>query len=126
MIAETTFMKRFGVIVALLAALAAACSKSDLSSGAGAIDGPANRVCTAVKQLVQARATGTLTPAQLRTQAGAINDDAQTSENPLIRARAVALFAEATVVAAGGTAPNLDADLAALSNLCAGGGVEAA
>lgn len=119
-------MKRFGVVVALLASLAAACSKSDLTSGAAAIDDPASRVCTAVEQLVQARASGTLTPAELRTQAGAINDDAQASENPLIRARAVALFAHATVVAAGGAAPGLDAELAALNNLCAGGGVEAA
>lgn len=120
-------MKRFGVIVAVLAALVgSACSKSGLTSGAAAIDTPANRVCTQVKQLVEARASGTLSANDLRTKVSAIHNDAQTSDNPLIRARAVALYADATVEATGGLASNLDANLAALTNLCAGGGVEAA
>jgi hypothetical protein len=120
-------MKRFGAILALLAMLVGgACSKSALTSGAAAIDTPADRACIGVKQLVQARATGTLTASDLRARASAINDDAQASENPLIRARAVALYAAATVAVTGGQPPNIDADLAALNNLCAGGGVEPA
>lgn len=120
-------MKRIGVIVAVLAALAGtACSKSALTSGAAAIDAPATRACTGVERLMQARATGTLSASDLRARVSAIHNDAQTSENPLIRARAVALFAGVTVQAAGGVAPSLDADLAALSSLCAGGGVEPA
>lgn len=120
-------MKRFVVTVAVLAALAGSgCSKSGLTGGAAAIDTPASRVCSTVQQLIQARANGALSAAELRTKAGVINEDAQASENPLIRARAVALYADATVMAAGGTAPNFDADLVALNNLCAGGGVEAA
>jgi hypothetical protein len=120
-------MRRLVVIVAALAALAgSACSKSALTSGAAAMDAPANRACNGVKQLVQARAAGTLAPSDLRARASAINDDAQKSENPLIRARAVSLYAAATVAVTGGQAPNIDADLAALNNLCAGGGVEPA
>jgi hypothetical protein len=120
-------MKRFAVILAVLAALGGtACSKSALTSGAAAIDSPATSVCKAVEQLIQARTTGVLNVNDLRARASAINDDAQASENPLIRARAAALYASATVQAAGGMAPNFDADLAALNSLCAGGGVEAA
>jgi hypothetical protein len=120
-------MKRFGLILALFATLAGvACSKSALTSGAAAMDTPANRACNGVKQLVQDRAAGAVSSADLRTRIGAIYRDAQTSENPLIRARAVALYAAATVEVAEGMASNLDADLAALNNLCAGGGVEPA
>ena len=120
-------MKRFCVIVAVLAALAgAACSKSSLTSGAAAIDNPASRVCTGVKRLVEARATGTMSATDLRTRVSAIYNDAQTSENPLIRARAAALYAAATVAVTGGQTPNIDIDLAAMNNLCAGGGVEPA
>lgn len=120
-------MRRLGAIVAVLAALAgAACSKSGLSGGAPAIDDPASRVCTAVRQLVQARASGTLSAPELKTKAGAINNDAQASDNPLIRARAVALHAAATVAITGGETYSLDTELAAMNNLCMGGGVEPA
>ena len=120
-------MKRFGLVLALFATLAGAgCSKSSLTSGAAAMDAPANRACNGVTQLIQAREAGTLSPSDLRARAGAIQEDAQASENPLIRARAVALHAAATVAVAGGQAPNIDVGLAALNNLCAGGGVEPA
>lgn len=112
------------VLVAVLSG--ASCSKSAMTSGAAAMDTPANRACTGVKQLVQARAAGALSASDLRARASAINEDAQKSENPLIRARAVALFTAATVAVTGGQAPYIDADLAALNNLCSGGGVEAA
>jgi hypothetical protein len=117
-------MKRVGVMVAVMAVVVgAACSNSALTSGAASMDTPASRACRDVKQLVQARASGMLSAADLRARVGAIYDDAQTSENPLIRARAAALFAATTVAVTGGQAPHIDTELAALNNLCAGGGV---
>jgi hypothetical protein len=53
---------------------------------------------------------------------GDINTEAQSSTNPLIRARAVALFADVTVMATGGDPGRLDADLAAMNQVCTGGG----
>jgi hypothetical protein len=120
-------MKRFTVSVILLAALAgAACSKSALTAGAAAMDSQATDACAQVKQVVQARTTGSLSATQLRAKVSAIYNAAKTSENPLIRARAVALYADSTVMAAGGEAPNLAADLAAMNNLCTAGGVQPA
>jgi hypothetical protein len=120
-------MKRFTLIVILFAALAgAACSKSAQTAGVAALDSKATDACTQVGHLMQARATTALSTTDLRTRVSAIYNAARTSENPLIRARAVALYADATTLAAGGEAPNLDADLAALNNLCTAGGVQPA
>lgn len=90
------------------------------------MDSKATDACAQVKRLIQSRATTMLSTTALRTRVSAIYNAAQTSENPLIRARSVALYSDATVLAAGGEAPNLDADLAQMNNLCTSGGVQPA
>jgi hypothetical protein len=116
-------MKRVAVILVLGAALAgASCSPSAETGGITTMDPSATRACAGLSQVIQGRAAGTLSAASLRTRAGDIYGDAQTSSNPLIRARAVALFADATVMASGGEAGRLDADLAAMNQVCSGAG----
>jgi hypothetical protein len=116
-------MERFAVIVALVAGLAgASCSQSANTAGITAMDPPATRACAGLGVVLRDRAAGTLSAAALRGRIADINTDAQSSTNPLIRARAVALFADVTVMLTGGDAGRLDADLAAMNQLCAGSG----
>jgi hypothetical protein len=120
-------MRRFAAIMAVVVTLVAAgCSKSAQTAGVAALDSRATDACAQVRQLIQARATGALSATALRARVGAIYNAAQSSENPLIRARAVALYADATQQAAGGEALNLDGDLAAMNDLCAQRGVQPA
>jgi hypothetical protein len=116
-------MRRFAVILALAGALSAAsCSQSAQPSGITNMDPPATRACASVSQVLQDRATGSLSSVDFRSRVGTIYNDAQTSSNPLIRARAVALYADATVMVTGGEAGRLDADLAAMNQVCTGSG----
>jgi hypothetical protein len=116
-------MNRFAVIVALAGALSAAsCSQSAQTGGITNMDPPATRACASLSQVLQERAAGSLSALDLRSRVGTIYNDAQTSSNPLIRARAVALYADATVMVTGGEAGRLDADLAALNQVCTGQG----
>jgi hypothetical protein len=86
------------------------------------MDPSATRACTGLTQVLRDRAAGTLSAVDLRNRVSAIYSDAQTSNNPLIRARAVALFADATVMVTGGEAGRLDSDLAAMNQVCTGSG----
>jgi hypothetical protein len=116
-------MTRFAVVVALAAALgAASCSQSAQTAGITSMDPPATRACAGLAQVVRDRTAGALNPADLRNRVAAIYTDAQSSTNPLIRARAVALFADTTVLVTGGESPRLDADLAAMNQVCTGSG----
>jgi len=85
------------------------------------MDPPATRACAELNQVLRDRTAGSLSAVDLRSRVSAIYSDAQTSTNPLIRARAVALFADATVMVTGGEAARLDADLAAMKQVCNGG-----
>lgn len=117
--ADTSCMSRFAVIVALAAALGgAACSQSAQTGGITAMDPSATRACAGLNQVLHYRAAGALDAVDLRSRVSAIYSDAQTSTNPLIRARAVALFADATVMVTGGEGGKLDADLAAMNQVC--------
>lgn len=112
-------MDRVVVIAALVAGLAgASCSQSAKIAGIITLDPPASRACGRLTQVLRDRAAGTLNAADLRTRVSDINIDAQSSTNPLIRARAVALFADVTVMLTGGDSARLDADLAAMNQLC--------
>lgn len=116
-------MDRFAVIVALVASLgAASCSQSAQTAGITTMDAPATRACAGLTQVLRDRAAGALSAIDLRGRVNAIYSDAQTSSNPLIRARAVALFSDATVMVTGGEAGRLDADLAAMNQVCTGSG----
>lgn len=116
-------MERIAVTVALFAALVgASCSQSALTGGVTTMDPPASRACSGLSKVLKDRAAGSLSPLDLRSRLGAIYTDAQTSSNPLIRARAVALFADTTVMVTGGEAPRLDADLSAMNQVCSGSG----
>ena len=86
------------------------------------MDPPATRACASLSQVLQDRAAGSLSAVDLRSRVGTIYNEAQTSSNPLIRARAVALYADATVMVTGGEAGRLDADLTALNQVCTGQG----
>jgi len=116
-------MDRFKVVVALAAVLgAASCSHSAQTAGITTMDTPATRACAGLTQVLRGRTAGVLSAVDLRSRVSAIYSDAQTSTNPLIRARAVALFADATVMVTGGEAARLDADLAAMKQVCGRGG----
>jgi hypothetical protein len=72
--------------------------------------------------VIEARATGGIASGDLRARLGAAYGDAQASANPIIRARAVALFADATEIASGGEGRSIASDLAAMDRACSGGG----
>jgi hypothetical protein len=114
-------MKRLAALSVLCAAvLLAACSANDATSNVGNLDAPATRACREVRAVIQARAAGAVSPADLRARLQAAYNEAQTSANPVIRARAVALFTDATEIATGGTGQSLGADLTAMDGSCSG------
>jgi hypothetical protein len=106
------------VIGLVVGALLAACSANQATSNVAAMDAPARQACTDLQAVIQARSAGLLDPRELQGQIANVYAQASTSVNPLIRARAVALFADATQLASSGQAPSLDADLAALNQMC--------
>ena len=121
--ADICSMTRWALIVAVAAVLAgASCSPSAETGGITSMDPAATRACAGLAQVLRERAAGGLSAATLRTKVGAIYGDAAASTNPLIRARAVALFADATVMVSGGEAGRLDVDLAAMDQVCTGAG----
>ena len=97
-----------------------ACSANDATSNVANLDAPAARACQAVRAVIRGRAAGAVTPADLRARLQAAYNEAQTSANPVIRARAVALFTDATEIATGGTGQSLGADLTAMDRSCSG------
>ena len=92
------------------------------TSNVATLDPAARQACGNLKAIIQARSTGILDPRELQGEIAQVYAEASTSVNPIIRARAVALFADATQLAAGGQGGSLDADLAAMNQVCAGAG----
>jgi hypothetical protein len=115
-------MRRFGAVVLLATAvLGAACSKSTPPVTAlGTADQPAKTACAAFRDLMRERASGAMATPALRAKIAEVYNDASTSSMPILRARAVALYADATVMATGGDAPSLAQDLASMSQACTG------
>jgi hypothetical protein len=115
-------MRRLLACLALATALAPACSANQATSNVGTIDEPAQQACSALQAVIQARASGQLGPRELQAQIAQVYGLASTSTNPLLRARAVAVFADATQLVTAGESGSLDADLAAMSQACAPAG----
>jgi hypothetical protein len=86
------------------------------------MDPSATQACAGLATILRDRAAGSLSAADLRSRVGEVNSSAQASGNPLIRARAVALVADVTVMVTGGEAAALDAHLAAMDRVCKGSG----
>ena len=107
-------------VVLAAALLVSGCSARAASGGAAVADQGAQRACAGLQELVNARTAGTLGAAGLRAKLGQVYNDALTSANPVLRARAVSLFADATTMATGGQAPTLSADLQAMTDACEG------
>lgn len=99
----------------------AACSANDATANVGNMDAGATQVCAKVAA-IQAAGGSAMPPTALREAAAEAFQAAQTSANPIIRARAGALFTDAAQASMVGEAPGLDQDLAAMSALCSGGG----
>jgi hypothetical protein len=102
-----------------LALAAAACSAGEATGGVGTLDAAATRACSELEGIVQARAAGGLAPGDLRERIALVYQAAQGSSNPVIRARALSLFADSTTLAAGGEA-QLDSDLQDMRRACSG------
>jgi hypothetical protein len=105
-----------------IALVPSACSVNQATSNVGTLDAPARQACSDLKAVIQARSTGLLDARELQGELAQVYASASTSVNPIIRARAVAVLADATQIASGGEGRSLDADLAALNQLCAGAG----
>ena len=107
--------------VAVAAALlVAACSASQATSNVATLDPPALQACRDLRDVIQARAAGGLRAADLRSRLGQVYNEAASSVNPIIKARAVAVFADATEIASGGEGRSLTADMAAMLQTCSG------
>jgi hypothetical protein len=102
--------------------MGASCSQSAKTSGITILDSSATQACAGLAKVLRDRAAGSLSAADLRSRVGEIYSAAQASGNPLIRARAFALFADVTVMVTGGEAGALDVHLAAMDRVCKGNG----
>jgi hypothetical protein len=112
----------YAAALASVLVLAGACSVNQATSNVGTLDQPARQACGDLKAVIQARSTGILDARELQGEIAQVYAEASTSVNPIMRARAVALFTDATQLAAGGEAGSLDRDLQAMDQLCAGAG----
>ena len=108
-----------GLVVAVALA-AAACSASQATSNVATMDAPALQACRDLRDVIQARAAGGLGAAELRVRLGKVYEEAQGSVNPILKAKAVALFADATEIASGGEGRSLTSDLASMLLTCSG------
>jgi hypothetical protein len=113
-------MRRVSIaaVLACAAVLAGAACSADGGTGIGALDAPAAQACATIKEVSLARTAQRITVGDLRARLAEAYQLASASSNPLIRTRAVALYADATVLASGGQAPTLDSDLASMAALC--------
>jgi hypothetical protein len=111
-------MKRLALSLVLSGALAA-CSGGSSGGGNLTLDPAATRACQQLQQVIADRSA--LTADQLRERLGAVYNEAQSSANAVVQARAVALYADATVMASGGEPGSLDADLNSMQKVCSGG-----
>jgi len=105
-------------VAGLLAAVA--CSANQATSNVATMDAPALQACRDLRAVIQARASGTLKPADLRARLSQVYTEAASSMNPIIKARAVAVFADATEIASGGEGRSLPGDLTAMLQTCSG------
>jgi hypothetical protein len=116
-------VKRFlAGLATAIALVASACSVNQATSNVATLDAPAKQACSDLKAVIQARSTGLLDARELQGELAQVYGAASTSVNPIIRARAVAVLADATEIASGGEGRTLDSDLAALNQVCAGAG----
>jgi len=97
-----------------------ACSVGQATSNVATLDAPALQACRDLRDVIQARAAGGLRPADLRSRLSQVYNEAAASVNPIIKAKAVALFADATEIASGGEGRSLTADLASMLQTCSG------
>ena len=107
------------VVVGLLTT---ACSAGAATSDVATLDGPAQQACSDLRAVIQARSAGGLAVPDLRARLSKVYSEASASANPILRARAVALFTDATEIAIGGEGRTLAADLAAMEKECSAGG----
>jgi hypothetical protein len=115
-------MKRVCLIAGLSLVLAAGCSNGAGMGGLAVKDAGAVRACTALRDIVRARQTGALAPGELLSRAGELFNAAQSSSNTILRARAVAVYTDATNLVSSGESGSLDDDLRAMTQTCEGGG----
>jgi hypothetical protein len=104
----------------VFAMLASVCSVNGATDNVGTLDGPARQACADTQSLAQAVSAGAVSPSDLRTRAAHIYQEAQASANPILQAKAVALYADSTSAAMGGQGVHLRGDLQALSQTCEG------
>jgi len=110
-------VKRIGLALALAAALGmTGCSAGTATNNVATMDTAAKKACAELRQVGHDRAS--LSPRDLRDRIGQINNDAEASANPIIRARAVALYTDATLMAEGSEPGSFNTDLAALEKTC--------
>ncbi len=114
-------MRRFiaGLVLAT-SLLAAACGGSQPVTALGTADAPAKRACAAFRDLQRQQAAGAPAAAALRAKLAEVYQDASTSSMPILRAQAVALYADATVIATGGEPGSIAQDIAAMAQTCSG------
>jgi hypothetical protein len=116
-------MRRILCGLALAIALVpAGCSVNQATSNVGTLDLHAKQACRDLTAVIQARSTGLLDARELQGELAQVYASASASVNPIMRARAVAVLADATQIASGGEGRSLDADLAALNQLCSNAG----
>lgn len=112
--------KSLATVVVVAALMGAACSASEATSNVGTLDASAVEACRELRLVMQARAGGRIQPADLRARLSQVYTKALSTANPIIRARAVAVFADATEIASGGEGRSLGADLEAMDQACSG------
>jgi hypothetical protein len=112
-------MKRLvsAAVVVTFVLVAAGCSANQATSNVATMDAAATKACSELRQLRQDR--GSLSARELRDRVGQIYTDASASANPVIKARAVALYTDATYLAEGaGPQPSFQDDVAAMRQAC--------
>ena len=113
-------MTRILAALLLATSLLAACSSSQPVTALGTADAPAKRACAAFRDLQRQRAAGAMAAPALRAKLAEVYQNASTSSMPILRAQAVALYADATVIATGGEPGSLVQDIAAMAQTCSG------
>jgi hypothetical protein len=111
-------MKKMLASLAMGCALVVGCSANQATSNVATMDEPARQACNSLTAVIQARSNGLLGPRELQAKIAEVYGLASSSSNPILRARAVAVFADATQLVSSGESGSLDADLAAMSQAC--------
>jgi hypothetical protein len=92
------------------------CSAGTATDNVATMDTAAKKACDELRQVGREQAS--LSPRDLRERVGQINNDAEASSNPIIRARAVALYTDATLMVEGSEPGSFNTDLAAFERTC--------